>query len=227
MRGVRSTRLLVVTRSLTTRRVARAAIVAYGLSAVGLSAVGLTGACARAPGPIDLSGSWPAHPGNYRDQTADWTRRGILREQFQQTLEVLATFRAPPWRAARAAHEARIRGTEPPRPTNVETNTDYEFLLVVTTYDRAENDLDRGDRSVWRVAMVDDAGAETAPTSIVRDKRPAEAIRVEVPELGDFATVYRVSFPGSARALGPDVRAISLRVWSDRGAIKLTWRDAI
>jgi hypothetical protein len=100
---------------------------------------------------------------------------------------------------------------------------DYEVSLVMTTYERSENDLHRGDRSVWRVALVDDAGAETPPSKIVRDRRPTEVLRAEHPTLGDFATVYIVTFPRTAAVLHSGAKRVALRMWSVRGAVELVW----
>jgi hypothetical protein len=126
-------------------------------------ALGL-GACARPPGPVDLSGTWPAQVDDYAAANQAWTRRATLRADFSLTLEVYATFHAPPWHAARAAREARLRGG----PTEAITTAaraaadgDLEFALVVTTHDRDENDLDRGERSVWRLALGRRPGVET------------------------------------------------------------------
>ncbi len=188
-------------------------------------ALGL-GACARPPGPVDLSGTWPAQVDDYAAANQAWTRRATLRADFSLTLEVYATFHAPPWHAARAAREARLRGG----PTEAITTAaraaadgDLEFALVVTTHDRAENDLDRGDRSVWRLALVDAAGVEVAPTEIVRDKRPDAVLRSELPAFGDFAVAYRVRFPRSPSLIGPGVRQLTLKMWSNAGAVALRW----
>ena len=66
---------------------------------------------------------------------------------------------------------------------------------MVTTWDRRENDLDRGKKSVWRVVLVDEHGHEIEPLEIVKDKRPTFTVRAEFPALGDFATPYIARFP--------------------------------
>lgn len=184
--------------------------------------------CAAAPPPVDLSGAWPAQPGDYETVTRAWTRKVILRGHFQQTLELIATFRSPQWQAAAAARSARSRGSsaEAALEEARAAEGDYEISLVVTTYNRDENDLDRGERSIWKLALVDDKGVETPPIEIVRDRRPAEVIRAEVLEYGDFAEAYVARFPRSAAALGPDVSAVKLRMWSSRGAVQVVWNDA-
>lgn len=181
--------------------------------------------CSRPPPPVDLSGAWPATPGELAEVRDAWTRRAVLRGDFHQALEVYATFLAPPWHAAAAAREARARGaTYQPEAAQAAAGADYQIRLVVTTHDRNENDLDRGERSVWRLALVDARGVETPASGIVRDKRPREVIAAELPHLGDFAEVYTATFPRAAAVLGPDVQAVTLRMWSARGAVALTWR---
>jgi hypothetical protein len=76
---------------------------------------------------------------------------------------------------------------------------------------------------VWRLALVDDAGVETAPTRIVRDRRPVEILRAELPMLGDFATVYVATFPRAANVLHDGAKQVSLRMWSTRGSVELRW----
>jgi hypothetical protein len=97
--------------------------------------------CSRPPPPVDLSGAWPATPGELAEVRDAWTRRAVLRGDFHQALEVYATFLAPPWHAAAAAREARARGaTYQPEAAQAAAGADYQIRLVVTTHDRNEND---------------------------------------------------------------------------------------
>jgi hypothetical protein len=92
------------------------------------------------------------------------------------------------------------------------------------TWDRRENDLDRGERSVWRVVLVDSEGHEHAATEIRRDKRPDQVIRAEFPAFDDFSRAYIARFPKDAVILGPGVAHVGLRLSSTRGAIDLSWQ---
>ena len=186
-------------------------------------------ACAAAPPPLKLSDAWPSQTADFEDVNKAWTRKAIMRGEYQQALEVYAIFRSPEWRAARAAHIAQLRNVQGSSrdamlaAERTAAEGDFEVTLVVTTYERSENDLHRGDRSVWRVALVDDAGVETAPTKIVRDRRPAEILRAELPMLGDFATVYVATFPRAAAVLHDGAKRVALRMWSTRGSVELVW----
>ena len=196
------------------------------LAALALAAA----ACTRTVAPVPLDGQWPASAGDYEDVTAAWTRRAVLRGEYQQTLELYATFRSPSWRAAYAAHEARVRQAEGPARDELfararaAADGDYQFSLVVTTYDPRENDLHRGDRSVWKLALVDDQGRETPPLSIERDRRPLEVLRAELPEVTEFATVYVATFPRSANVLHDGAARVALKMWSVRGGVAVEWR---
>lgn len=200
-----------------------AALVLAG--ALGVMAAG----CATAPAPVTLSETWPDRAGDYDDVNQAWTRTAKLRGSYQQALEVHATFRSPEWRAAHAGREAAIRKLDAAARDALfaEARTaaagDYEITLVVTTYDRSENDLHRGERSVWRLALVDDAGVETAPIKVVRDRRPLEILRAELPMLGDFAEVYVAKFPHTAAVLRDGASKVALKMWSVKGGVELVW----
>jgi len=185
--------------------------------------------CPKPPGPVPLGGEWPATAGDYDDTTAAWTRRGQIRADYQQVAEVFATFKSPAWRSAWVARRAsrgklsdasRAELLEAERADDAEA---WEVELVLTTWDKRENDLDRGDRSVWRVTLVDADGKELAPIEIERDRRPNNIIRSEFPGFGDFSEAYIARFPKEARVLGPGVDKIGLRLSSTRGGIELWW----
>ena len=210
------------------RRPTRRLIVAIGL-ALGL---GLAGCGAVGHHPVDLAGAWP-EPTAPRQPFAKvdraWTRRAVLRAGFQQVLDVHATLRSPAWRAAWAEREIRVRGLPATEADGVRAaaraaaDGDYELTLVVVTYDRAENDLDRGLRSIWRLALIDDAGHETTASEVIRDRRPTDVLRTEVATYGDFAEVYVARFPKAAAVLHPGARRARLKLSSTRGRVILTW----
>jgi hypothetical protein len=187
-------------------------------------------ACGATPPPVKLTGEWPASPGDYDLTTQAWTRRGLLRGQYQEVLDLAATFKSPEWRAAHADRNAKHRslGGEARAQELTQAQADaagpYEVELMVTTWDRRENDLDHGKKSVWHVVLLDDQGHEIEPLEIIRDRRPAFTVRAEFPALGDFAVPYIARFPHDAQVLGPNVHAIRLRMSSERGGVELVWQ---
>lgn len=185
--------------------------------------------CGAADPPVRLVDDWPAQAGDYEELTEQWTRKATLRGQYQEVLELAATFKAPEWRAAYAARDAELRGLAGPArdarlaQARAEAAGPYELQLLVTTWDRRENDLDRGKKSVWRVVAFDEIGNEIEPLEIVKDKRPAFVVRAEFPHFGDFATAYVVRFARTPPLLGPGVKKLRLRMSGARGAAEVSW----
>jgi hypothetical protein len=186
-------------------------------------------ACGASNKPVRLTTDWPAQTRDYDDVTDEWTRSTSLRGSFQEILELSATFKSPEWRAAYAARDAdhrRLQGA--PRDQRMaqaraEMEGPWEVELLVTSWDRRENVLDRGTRSVWHVALVDDGGNEILPLEIVKDKRPPLTLREDFPAFGDFATAYIARFPRTATVMGPGVKQLRLRMSSSRGGVELVW----
>lgn len=185
-------------------------------------------ACATAP-RVPLTNDWPATAGSYPEATRQWTRSTSLSASYQLVLSVDATLRSPAWRAARAARDADLRALGPAaREAELQRARDeaagpWEFELLVTTWDRRENDLHRGKRATWHATLLDEQGNEIQPLEVIRDRRPMHVVRAEYPHLGDFAQAYVVRFPKDKPMLGPDARRVRLRLTSVRGAVELLW----
>ncbi len=186
-------------------------------------------ACAG-PGPITLTDSWPSKTRDYRDVVRDWTRTGSLQRDFETIITVDATFESPEWRAAYVAERARREDLpagdvaallSAQKQANAES---YEVEVLVSTHDPRWNDLQKGERSMWRLALMNDRGQQITPTSIKRERRPDAVVRAWFPRMGDFSEAYTVRFPRTVDLLGDGARALILRVSSARGAVTLTWR---
>ncbi|MCG8417864.1 MAG: hypothetical protein MJE77_07970 [Proteobacteria bacterium] len=190
-------------------------------------------ACGSSPPPqVALSEAWPDKPGQYREVHREWTRRAVLRTHDQQVVEAYATYKSPAWRAAYVAHSARTHKLSPDSQKALQEEqskaaaASHEVHLLVTTWDRNENDLHKGEKSVWRLVLADDRGGEVAPVSIERDRRPFYVVRAEYPDLGDFAVPYVARFPRQISLLRGDARQFSLTMASTRGAIEFVWQGA-
>ena len=192
---------------------------------------GALAGCGHKPPAVDLSCQWPEMAEDYDKVTERWTRTGQTRDQYQEILEVSATFKSAEWRAAHASRDAYFRGLQGAArdarmaQAQAEMAGPYEVELMVTTWDRRENDLDRGAKSIWRVALLDEQGNEIPSLEIRKDKRPAFTIRTDFPAFGDFATAYIVKFPRDANTqlCGPGVQRLRLRMSSVRGFVTLEW----
>jgi len=189
-------------------------------------------ACAAAPPPIHLTEEWPSQPGDYDTVTQSWTRSATLHAEYQEVFTLAATFKSPAWRAAHAQRDAEHRGLaggerdQRLAQAQAEVAGPYEVELLLTTYERRENDLDKGKKSVWRVVLVDDAGKEIEPLEIVRDKRPGPTVHAEFPAFGDFTTPYIARFPRTSPVLGANVKQLRLRMSGERGSVELAWQAA-
>ena len=188
------------------------------------------GASAKPVTTLDM-GQWPSQASDeYDDVTDNWTRRAEIQNVYQQVLEVAATIKSPEWRAAFARRAADHRGVSGAARDQVMAQAQadaagpYEIVLMVTTWDRRENDLDRGAKSIWTVRLIDEQGSEVAPLEIVKDKRPAFTVRADFPALGEFATTYIARFPRESQAFGPNVKRLRLRMSGSRGAVELVWQ---
>jgi hypothetical protein len=186
-------------------------------------------ACGASAPPVKLVEDWPAQPPSYKDATADWTRKSALRGQYQEVMELAATFKSPEWRASRAMRDIEYRSLTGEgkdqfiAQAQAEAAGPYEVELMVTTWDRRENDLDRGKRSVWGVVLIDEQGHQIEPLEIVKDKRPSFTVRADFPALGDFAQAYIARFPRTTPLLGPNVKKLRLRLYGVRGAVEVSW----
>jgi hypothetical protein len=191
--------------------------------------IGLCTACGARQPVVRLTEDWPATVRDYDDVVADWTRKVQLHAAYQEVCELVATFKSAEWRAAHAAYEADNRGLAgDARAKHIaEARADvagpYELEVMVTTWDRRENDLDRGKKSVWRVVLIDEHGQEIEPLEIIKDRRPSFVVRAEFPGLGEFATAYIARFPRTTPLLGPTARQLRLRMSSTRGGLEVTW----
>ena len=189
-------------------------------------------ACGASEPRVHLTEEWPSKVDDYDDVVDKWTRKGVLRGGYQEVIELAATLKTPEWRAAFAARDADNRGLQGAAREQLLAQAQaaaggpYELQIMVTTWDRRDNDLDRGAKSVWKIVLLDEQGMEVAPLEVVKDKRPAFVVRAEYPDLGDFAQSYVARFPREAKILGPGVKKVRLRISSSRGGLELAWNDA-
>ncbi|MEZ4367758.1 MAG: hypothetical protein R2939_15995 [Kofleriaceae bacterium] len=195
------------------------------------------GGCGAAAPPVVLDGSWPAPTARasvddatdaYAAQTAAWTRHATLRRGYREVLTVDATLLAPPWRVAHAERAAALSGQPVAPLLEAERAADdeaYAVQLLLTTWERRENNLDQGERATWQVALIAEDGTVVPARRVARDKRPRTAIAAEFPTMGDFAQAYVAYFPRELALLGPSTREVRLRLHGTQGAVELRWQQ--
>ncbi|HEY0192766.1 MAG TPA: hypothetical protein VGC42_16720 [Kofleriaceae bacterium] len=187
--------------------------------------------CASTYPSVRLTEDWPSQVGDYDDVVASWTRRAKLRSDYQEVCELVATLKSPEWRASSAVNDATHRGlTGEARDQRLaQARADaagpFEVEIMLTTWDRRENDIDRGKKSVWRIVLLDEKGREIEPLEIVKDRRPSFVVRAEFPALGEFATPYVARFPRSSAMFGPSTKQVRLRMSSTRGGVEVDWKS--
>jgi hypothetical protein len=165
-------------------------------------------------------------PTPYERVTTSWTRKAGMRERYQEALTVYVTFKSLQWREEFARKNGEDRGLEGPAleaqmaQAKADDAGPLEFQMIVITWDRRENDLDRGKKSVWRVRLLDDQGMEVEPLEIVRDKRPDYIISAEFPKMTNFARAYIARFP---RDKITDLSKLRMHMSSPRGGVRLLW----
>ena len=211
------------------RRGARRAPGQSALRALGCALLALCAACTVTTPSVRLTEDWPTSIRSYDTVVRDWTRKAQLHANYQEVCELVATLKSPEWRAAFATHDADVRGLVGPAreqriaESRAEVAGPYELEVMLTTWDRRENDLERGKKSVWRVVLIDEHGQEIEPLEIVRDRRPAFVVRAEFPLFGEFAVPYIARFPRTTPLFGPSARQVRLRMSSTRGGLEVAW----
>ena len=204
-----------------------------------LPALLLVAGCAGTAPPVKLTDQWPARTSadDYEDIHARWTRHGRDHQdpdgkiEIAETIDVYATFKSAEWRAAYIAHRAdmhdlpRSEVDALTRQNQEDMAEHYEVQLLVSTWDRRANDLNKGKRSTWRVALVDDEGHEIVADEIKRDRRPASEIKADYPDLGGFHTAYVARFPHTVDLFRDGARKFSLKVTSSQGGVTMTWSE--
>jgi hypothetical protein len=165
-------------------------------------------------------------PTAYERVTNSWTREAKMRDRYDEALSVKVTYKSLEWREAFAKKSASDRGLEGAAlearlaQAKADDAGPLEFEMLVTTWDRRENDLDRGKRSVWTVRLLDDQGMEVEPLEIVKDKRPERIIRAEFPAMSGFAIAYVARFPRDKITTTANLR---LHMSSPKGGVRLVW----
>lgn len=181
------------------------------------------------PAAVAYSDQWPTRAGDYDDVTQAWSRDARFQASYQQVLEVSATFKSPEWRAAHVERTTRLANLDATQRAALVAEQQqaaadhYEVELLVTTWDRRENDLHRANAS-WKVELIDDKGAVVEPSVIERDRRPENILRASFPGMGDFTQAYVVRFPRRVDLAA--ARSFRIRIWSERGAVEMVWQNA-
>lgn len=164
----------------------------------------------------------------YERARKQWKRHGTVRYGPDTVLDAHATLKTEEWLKEylrEATRRAQLTKAQEAALTAQEARNDvWEIELVVGTYHYQANDFGRGERSMWKLALIGSSGAEVAPISVKEETRPRIATYAWFPELSPFHRAYVVTFPKNA----PDGRPISqdklvFRISSSLGSVEFSW----
>ncbi len=205
------------------------------LLALALAVLATGAACAASPPAVDLSGAWPEAPADYGDAYERWTRKSTMHNGLDHVASVSVTALSPDFRTAYVAERARrtrmpANEREALLAAERAASADVvEFEILIATNRHDWNDLAKGLRSMWRIALVGDDGREVLPTKITSDRRVRAEIATWFDDLGPFYKAYVVTFPRVAADGKPIVTEsstrMSLKIGSAVGATELTWSE--
>jgi len=191
--------------------------------------------CGSKVPPVTLSGEWPQTAGDYEKVSEAWTRRGEIigdfSNGFDRVLDVRATFQSPEWRTAYVAHRAKLELMPANKRAKLlaeQRATDekyYEVTLLVTTYSFRENDLQKGKRSIWRLALVDSKGNESEPIEVESVRTPQKFLKPYYPQLRPQDEVYVARFAKEGLSIFDDgAKQLSFKMAGARGGVELLWK---
>jgi len=195
-----------------------------------VTACGASGALSMDPRPRAFT------PSDYERIRDRWTReeRGFAFSRLEDTLHVSATFQSWEQRWAyviRYASDYSLDTAERTRllrATLDDARAHHRFFVSLAGKNWRESDL-TGERSAWRVVLVDDRGTAHAPSSLERIARPGPGERGYY-RVTPFRRVFRVAFPAQGPdgtpTIAPDARHVTLRFTGPQGAVDLVWELA-
>lgn len=213
---------------MTRRGLARAAALAATVAALVPACNGLYRG-SRTTGTAQFTEEWPSSQRPYDEVYADWTRKGRLVYDYDRLLDVSATFKSTEWRSAYVARRGRAerlpRGEidDLARRELAESREHFELELLVRTYRSEDNDLQKNQRSRWRIVLIDDEGNQYEATEIRRDRRARGDLLALFPDLDAQDEAYIAKFPRTARLM--ERNSFSLLIASLEGSVELSWRD--
>ena len=171
---------------------------------------------------------------DYEEVLKTWTREDslIVFSELESALTVSATFESWDFRWAYVVRYAQdYRLTIPQRQRMLrkllaETREQHEFFVALYGGNPRFNDLTKPD-SAWTVRLIDERGAETAPSEVVYLKKPKELERRYYPYNTVWRQAFRIRFPRAKAdgrlTIAPEAAWFGLRFAGPRGNMDLTW----
>ena len=197
----------------------------------------LAAGCATSPKgpPVSLAQPSPAPSAKqYIDLLKRWTRHGNLIEDFDEAMQIDATFHSAEFQEVYADEWARVYKLDPPEAARVRAQLlaavadNFELFAATQTHKFELNDL-ASTKTVWRVTLRNDQGGEVLPSEIRVAREQPELLTAFYPYWTIFSRGWRIRFPSkladkTTPLVGPDTKAITLRIAGPQGALDLVWQ---
>lgn len=188
------------------------------------------------PEPVDFSPSERHFRSDeYGDVLRRWTRHTKLLGDVGTILEVWAVLKSPEFREAYVERYAEVYHLPEEREDTLhelqlrESKASYEFHVTAQSTDWRWNDFEKSG-SAWRIALVDGAGNELAPSTIKVEKLPQPYVAGFFPYETPFTRTYTIKFDISdgdeqtPAFVGPATGRLTLRFASPVGETSLVWQ---
>ena len=187
--------------------------------------------CASTPPAVGLPGaelSDPKAEDAYQRALERVTEHREVYSALDTLLYAAATFQSPDFREARIRRQGAFQ-TWPPEKVEqtiaserAEAAQVHEVVFGVSIVEWKFNDFD-SKKSIWRLSLVTDQG-EVTPLRILRVGRANQDIRAYYPYMGDFWTMYTVTFPTTVEGrplVAATTKALLFRMSSTQGQIEM------
>lgn len=186
-------------------------------------------------GPVSLSTVSRAFTADdYNGIYNRWTRNADDFEivRMSEVAHVTATFESWEFRWAYVVRYARDHALDTAARQSMldealhDSTERHRFFVTFAAPIYREGDL-TGDRSDWRVILVDAAGHQTEPVEFTRIPRPSRDLRTYFPSVNRQRHTFRISFPAQSSdgvpTIPSDATHIILRFASSLGIVDLRW----
>jgi hypothetical protein len=175
---------------------------------------------------------------HYDATLKQWTRSGKAYADLETHLRVIATFKSWAWTHAAVERVAEADSLRAADKAALKARyldayrARYEFVVAAWSGRPYWNNLDRGERSSWRIALEDDRGREALPEKVSKVSETTRKLPVEFgmlfPYIDEYAYTYTVAFKRPAEGepgpiIGPETRWITLRFTGPLGRTDLVW----
>ena len=188
--------------------------------------------------PITLrTGTREFTTADYESVYRAWTRETTSFDfgSLQDVLNVSATFESWEFRWAYVIRYAADFGYDTTQRTAMlhaaldEASNKHLFFVTLSGRQWRETQL-TGDRSAWRVLLVDDADRGVVPAQIEYIRKPGGRDKIYFPQISPFRHTYRISFPAKrddgTDTISPNTHAVTLRFTGSVGTVDLRWEMA-